>query len=66
MIDFDKIDKINGLVQVDEIDSINAVVDIKVLIQLLTIGLSLTLISSLAACVGVSRFSPLAILKERS
>lgn len=66
MIDFEKDNKINGLVKVNEIDTINAVVDFKVLIELLTIGIGLTLISSISACISVSRFSPLNILKERS
>ena len=56
----------NGLVNIEQIDSMEAVVDIKVLIQLLAIGLGLTLISSLSACVAIARFSPLTILKERS
>lgn len=66
MIEFDKNNKINGLVQVEKIDTINAVVDMKVVLQLLLIGIGLTLVSSISACVGVARFSPLTILKERS
>ena len=57
---------INGIVKIEEINSINAVVDLKVLLQLLSIGLSLTFISSIASCIGIARFSPLSILKERS
>lgn len=56
----------NGNVQVEEIDSIDAVVDIKVVIQLLGIGVLLTLISSIASMISIQRFSPLTILKERS
>ena len=44
----------------------NAVVDFKVILQLLGIGLLLTLISSASAMISISRFSPLTILKERS
>ena len=49
-----------------QVDNINAVVDFKVLTELLGIGLLLTIISSLSACIAIARFSPLTILKERS
>ncbi len=49
-----------------EITSIDAVVDITVVIQLLGIGVLLTLISSVASMISIQRFSPLTILKERS
>lgn len=55
-----------GLVNVSEVDNINAVVDFKVLAKLLGIGIALTLLSSLASMIAISRFSPLTILKERS
>lgn len=55
-----------GLANVSEVDSMNAVVDFKVLAELLAIGISLTLLSSLAMMIAISRFSPLTILKERS
>ena len=55
-----------GVDKVDEVDNINAVVDMKVLGQLLGLGILLTLVSSLASMVAISRFSPLNILKERS
>ena len=58
--------KFNGVANVEAFDSINATVDIKVLLELLAIGLSLTLISSISATVSIQRFSPLTILKERS
>lgn len=58
--------KINGLVNIEQVDSMEAVVDFKVLLQLLAIGVSLTIISSISACVAIARFSPLTILKERS
>ena len=57
---FDNINK------VETIDSIEAVVDFTVIIQLLGIGILLTLISSLASMISIQRFSPLTILKERS
>ena len=55
-----------GTPVVSAYDSIDAVVSIKVLLELLGIGLSLILISSLSAMISVQRFSPLTILKERS
>lgn len=56
----------NGNKQVEEISTIDAVVDINVVIELLGIGILLTLISSLASMISIQRFSPLTILKERS
>lgn len=58
--------KINGVANIEQVDNINAVVDMKVLGELLLIGISLTVISSLSACIAIARFSPLTILKERS
>ena len=55
-----------GIAKVSEVESINAVVNMQVLVKLLGIGVLLTLISSLASMVAISRFSPLTILKERS
>ena len=55
-----------GMARVEQIDSIEAVVDFNVIIQLLGIGILLTMISSLAAMISIQRFSPLTILKERS
>ena len=55
-----------GMPVVEAYDSIDAVVDIKVLLELLGIGLSLVLVSSIASMVSIQRFSPLTILKERS
>lgn len=52
--------------QVETIDSIDAVVDFTVIMQLLGIGILLTLMSSLASMISIQRFSPLTILKERS
>lgn len=51
---------------VETIDTINANVDFNVIIQLLGIGVLLTLMSSLASMISIQRFSPLTILKERS
>jgi len=53
-------------VQVEEINSINAVVDFNVILQLLGIGMALTLISSISSMISIQRFSPLTILRERS
>lgn len=57
---------VNGVAKINEITEINAVVDFKVLLQLLGIGIGLTLLSSLASMISISRFSPITILKERS
>ena len=57
---FDNVNK------VETIDSIEAVVDYTVILQLLGIGILLTLMSSLASMISIQRFSPLTILKERS
>lgn len=58
--------KPSGVMQLDKVTSIDAVVDFKVVVQLLGIGIVLTLISSISATVAISRFSPITILKERS
>lgn len=62
----DKTDVTNGVVKISEATDINAVVDFKVLLELLGIGLGLTLFGSLSAMISIARFSPLAILRERS
>ena len=56
----------NGIVNIEQIDSMEAVVDFKVLLQLLVIGVSLTIVSSISSCIAIARFSSLTILKERS
>lgn len=55
-----------GVAEINQVDKIDAIVDMKVLAQLLGIGILLTLVSSLASMISISRFSPLTILKERS
>lgn len=55
-----------GVPAVQAYDSIDAVVNIKVLLELLAIGVSLVLVSSVASMISIQRFSPLTILKERS
>ncbi len=55
-----------GMPVIEAYDSIDAVVDIKVLVELLGISISLVLVSSIASMVSIQRFSPLTILKERS
>ncbi len=55
-----------GVQELETIDSIDAAVDMKVLAQLLGIGIGLTLVGSAASMIAISRFSPLDILKERS
>lgn len=56
----------SGVVTIQAFDSIDAVVDFKVLLELLGIGLIITLISGTSAIVSIQKFSPLTILKERS
>ena len=58
--------RFNGNRQVEQINTIDAVVDMTVVIELLGIGILLTLISSLASMISIIKFSPLTILKERS
>ena len=58
--------KFNNREQVQAIDTMEAVVDFTVVVQLLGIGILLTLMSSLASMISIQRFSPLTILKERS
>lgn len=55
-----------GVASIQAFDSIDAVVDFKVLIELLGIGLFITLFSSISAITSIQKFSPLTILKERS
>lgn len=55
-----------GRPRVEAYESIDAVVNIGVLLELLGIGLTLILISSLASMISIQRFTPLTILKERS
>ena len=61
-----KANRINGTKSITQIDTINAIVDYMVLLELLGIGLLLTIISSISACIAIARFQPLQILKERS
>ncbi len=62
----DKQSKFQGVAKVEEFSSINATVDLKVLLELLGIGLVITFISCSSAIISIQRFSPLTILKERS
>ncbi len=62
----DNREKINGTINIEQVDNINAVVDFKILLQLLGIGILLTVISGIASCISIARFQPLTILKERS
>lgn len=56
----------SGVVNISEINSIDAAVNMKVLFELLGIGILLTLISSTASMISIQKFSPLSILKERT
>ena len=62
-LDFTKINEVN---KVTEFTSIDATVDLKVLAELLLIGIGITMISSLTSTISIQKFSPLTILKERS
>lgn len=55
-----------GIVNINEVESIDAIVDFVVLFKVLIIGIGITLFSSFATMISISRFSPLTILKERS
>lgn len=55
-----------GVVNIQAYDSIDAVVNVKVVGELLVIGLTLVFISTVASMITIQRFSPLTILKERS
>ena len=59
-------EKSKGTPNVQAYDSIDAVVNVQVLVELLGIGLTLILLSSLSSMISIQRFSPLTILKERS
>lgn len=52
--------------QVNYLDKINATINFSILLQLIVIGVVLTLISSLAAIIFVMRYEPLKILANRS
>lgn len=58
--------QMTGVPTIQAYDSIDAVVNLTVILQLLGIGLSLVLVSSIASMISIQRFSPLTILKERS
>lgn len=58
--------KVSGVANVETIDKIDAVVDLKVLFQLIGIGIFLTIISGTSGVLSIQKFSPLTILKERS
>lgn len=55
-----------GVTKINEVSDINAVVNFKVLMELLGIGLGITLFSCISAMISIAKFSPLTILKERS
>lgn len=58
--------RFEGNVNIETIDTIDAVVDFNVVIQLIGIGILLTVVSSITSMISIQRFSPLTILKERS
>lgn len=56
----------SNVVNIEAFGSLDATVSPKVLLELLGLGIVLTLISSSSALIAINRFSPLTILKERS
>ena len=66
MPDFNNFSNQSNILNVSAYNSIDAVVNLKVLLELLSLGISLVLISSLTSMISIQRFSPLTILKERS
>lgn len=63
--DFSK-QNFKGVSNIKAFESIDAVVNLKVLLEILVIGLVITLISCISAIITIERFSPLTILKERT
>ncbi len=55
-----------GGADVTYMDKINATTDFTILLQLMGIGVGLTIVSSLAAVVFVLRYEPLKILSNRA
>ena len=55
-----------GTPNIQAYDSIDAVVNVKVILELLGIGIVLIVISSISSMISIQRFTPLTILKERS
>lgn len=51
---------------VDYVDSVSSATNVTVLLQLVAVGLFLTIVSSLVALVSIMRYEPLKILSERS
>ncbi len=56
----------SNVVNIEAFGDFEATVSIKVLLELLGLGILLTIISSSSALIAINRFSPLTILKERS
>ncbi len=56
----------SGVAAIQAVDHMDAVVDVKVLMELLGLGLIITLISGSSSMISIQKFSPLTILKERS
>lgn len=52
--------------QVEYIDKINAVIDVKTVLELVLIGILLTIMSSSIAMISISRYTPLKILSNRT
>lgn len=66
MRDDDFTSNFNNVINIEAFGDFEAVVSIKVILELLGLGILLTLISSSSALIAINRFSPLTILKERS
>lgn len=56
----------NNVANIEAFDTFEATVSAQVLLELLGLGILLSIISSSSALIAINRFSPLTILKERS
>ena len=55
-----------GQAESNYVDKLNAVIDIKTILELIAIGILLTIISSSVSMIFISRYSPLKILSSRT
>lgn len=62
----DKLDRFAGSPAVEYVDSVSGGTNIFVILQLVCVGLFLTVVSSLAALISIMRYEPLKILSNRS
>lgn len=55
-----------GTTSISYIDSISSATNLTVVLQLIAVGILLTIISGLAALISIMRYEPLKILSSRS